>query len=54
MKKIYIYLFNGFSDWEISFLTPEINKSEKFELVYFSNDGKKVKSMGGLEIVPSK
>ena len=54
MKQIYIYLFNGFSDWEISYLTPEINKSDEFELIYFSKDGKSVTSMGGLQIIPEK
>ncbi len=52
-KKIYIFLFEGFSDWEISFLTPEINKNEEFELIYFSKNGKAIKSMGGLQITPS-
>jgi putative intracellular protease/amidase len=51
-KKVYTFLFNGFSDWEISYLTPEINKSEKFEIVYFSKDGNPVVSMGGLKIIP--
>jgi putative intracellular protease/amidase len=51
-KKVHIFLFNGFADWEISYLTPEINKSEKFELVYFSKDGNPVVSMGGLKITP--
>lgn len=53
MNKICVFLFNGFSDWEISYLTPEINKSEKFELVYFSTDGKPVTSMGGLHVTPT-
>ena len=49
-KKIFIFLFDGFSDWEISFLTPELNKSEKFDLVFFSKNGNSVSSMGGLQI----
>nr|WP_321453847.1 type 1 glutamine amidotransferase family protein [uncultured Carboxylicivirga sp.] len=53
MKKIGIFLFNGFSDWEISYLTPEINKSSEFELIYFSQDGEPVLSMGGLKVVPT-
>ena len=52
-KKIYVFLFDGFSDWEISYLTPEINKSGLFELVYFSKDGNKITSMGGLQIRPT-
>ena len=52
-KKIFVFLFDGFSDWEISYLTPEINKSEQFDLVYFSKDGNPVTSMGGLQITPT-
>jgi putative intracellular protease/amidase len=52
-KKILIFLFDGFSDWEISYLTPEINKSDRFDLVYFSKDGNTVSSMGGLQIKPN-
>lgn len=51
-KKIYIYLFDGFSDWEIAYLTPEIKKNKAFELHYFSKDGKPISSMGGLNILP--
>lgn len=52
--KIYIFLFNGFSDWEIAYLTPEINKCEqRFELVYFSKNGDQITSMGGLQIKPT-
>ena len=52
-KKIYVFLFDGFSDWEISYLTPEINKNEQFDLIYFSKDGKPIISMGGLHIKPT-
>ncbi len=53
MVKVYVFLFNGFSDWEISYLTPEINKRKPSELVYISKDGNPVSSMGGLQVVPS-
>jgi putative intracellular protease/amidase len=53
MKKIAIFLFDGFSDWEIAYLAPEIKKSKEFELIYFSKDGKPVCSMGGLQIQPN-
>lgn len=52
-KKIHIFLFDGFSDWEISYLTPEINKSEDFDLIFFSQNGDSVLSMGGLRISPT-
>lgn len=51
-KKIFVFLFNGFSDWEVAFLAPEIKKSKAFDLVYFSVDGKPVLSMGGLHVLP--
>ena len=51
-KKIAVFLFDGFSDWEIAFFAPEIQKSEKFDLIYFSKDGHPVTSMGGLKIKP--
>lgn len=51
-KKIFVFLFNGFADWEIAYLSPEIKKSSDFELVYFSKDGDSVISMGGLSITP--
>lgn len=53
IKKICVFLFDGYSDWEISYLTPEIHKSEKCELVYFSGNGKAVTSMGGLQVKPA-
>lgn len=49
-KQVYIFLFDGFSDWEISYLGPEINKSEGFIPVYFSVGGGPVTSAGGLQI----
>lgn len=51
--KIYIFLFEGFSDWEIAYLTPEIRKNKEFDLIYFSKDGKSVVSMGGLSVSPN-
>lgn len=51
-KKIFVFLFDGFSDWEIAFLTPEIKKNDEFDLIYFSQNGDSVLSMGGLRILP--
>lgn len=53
-KKIYIYLFDGYADWEIAYATPEIKKNNLFELIYFSKDGKDVVSMGGLTVSVAK
>ena len=52
-KKVFIFLFDGFADWEIAYSIPEINKNEAFELVYFSKDGAPISSMGGLQILPN-
>lgn len=51
-KKIIVYLFDGFSDWEIAYFTPEIKKSDRFELIYCSENGQEVCSMGGLRVTP--
>lgn len=51
--KMYVFLFDGFADWEISYLTPELNKSDRFDLVFFSADNQLVTSMGGLRIQPT-
>lgn len=52
MKNIAVFLFDGFSDWEISYLTPEINKSQQHNLIYCSENGTQVTSMGGLQVLP--
>jgi len=49
---VYIFLFNGFSDWEIAYLAPELKKSDKINLKYFTMDGLEVTSVAGLKITP--
>lgn len=51
-KKVLVFLFEGFSDWEIAYVTPEISKSQDFGLLFFTIDGKPVKSMGGMQVLP--
>lgn len=53
-RKIFIYLFDGYSDWEIAYVAPELNKSQSHELIYFSEDANPVQSMGGLEVKPKQ
>ena len=53
-QNVYAFLFDGYSDWEISYATPEISKSKKFGMKTFSLDGMNVKSMGGLNVKPDK
>ena len=52
-RKIFIYLFDGYSDWEIAYLAPELNKSKNHDLIYVSESGNAVTSMGGLQVKPS-
>ena len=50
-KKVYIFVFNGFADWEIAYVTPEIHKSKKYDLATVSLNGENVLSMGGLQVI---
>jgi putative intracellular protease/amidase len=52
-KRICVFLFDGFSDWEIAYVTPELNKSERFDLIYVSEKGNSITSMGGLHVKPT-
>jgi putative intracellular protease/amidase len=51
-KNIYVFLFDGYSDWEIAYLAPELKKSKKTNLKYFTIDGLDITSSGGLKISP--
>lgn len=48
----YLFVFDGFADWEPSFATTGLNTYSDFEINTFSIDGKSVKSMGNLSISP--
>ncbi len=52
-QKVLVFLFNGFSDWEIAYFMPEVNKNDRFEIITCSIDGKAVTSMGGLQVMPN-
>jgi putative intracellular protease/amidase len=54
MKKrsCYLFLFEGFADWEPSLVTAGLNSYSDFEIKTFSIDGKPVKSMGNLTVMP--
>lgn len=49
---VYVFLFEGFADWEIAYLMPELKKSEKINLKTFTIDGLPIFSMGGLKVYP--
>jgi len=52
LKHVYILLFDGYSDWEISYLTPELFKDKQPLLKTFTINGTPIISMGGLKITP--
>ena len=51
-KNCLLFLFDGFSDWEISYATVGIQKSQRFHLRSIARDLAPVKSMGGLTVTP--
>jgi putative intracellular protease/amidase len=53
MRLCYLFLFDGFADWEPSLVTSGLNTYSDFMISTFSIDGKKVKSMGNLHIKPN-
>ena len=51
-KIVYLFVFDGYSDWEPSYVIGELNRSDKYELTSFSVTGEVVRSAGGLRIMP--
>ncbi|MFI5153116.1 MAG: DJ-1/PfpI family protein [Chitinophagales bacterium] len=50
-KKVYIFIFDGFADWEIAYATPQLKKCKKYDLATVSLNGENVMSMGGLRVI---
>ncbi len=48
----YLYLFDGFADWEPALAAAEINTSEPHVIQTVTKDGQEVTSQGGLSIKP--
>ena len=48
----FLFLFEGFADWEPAIVTAGLNSYSDFEIITFSVDGKSVKSMGNLTVKP--
>ncbi|MFC9709343.1 type 1 glutamine amidotransferase family protein [Paenibacillus sp. NPDC056933] len=58
-KKVYLYVFNTMSDWEVGYLIAELNSGRYFrkelapiEVVTVGPDKSLVTTMGGLDILP--
>lgn len=51
-KKAYVLLFDGYADWEIGYVLPELRRLCKLEVVSAGFASKPVVSMGGLHVMP--
>jgi hypothetical protein len=51
-SKVYVFIFDGYSDWEPPYAMAELNKSDRYQLLTVAVDKKPVKSVGGLTIIP--
>jgi len=51
-RSCYLFIFDGFADWEPSLVITGLNRYSNFEIKTFSVDGKTVKSMGNLNVKP--
>lgn len=51
-RKCYLFVFDGFSDWEPGLAVAALQKYTDFEVLPFSKDGSKVKSMGNIVVQP--
>jgi len=58
-KKVYLYVFNTMSDWEIGYLTAELNSGRYFKkglqpliVITIGRDRNPITTMGGLKVIP--
>jgi len=52
MRKVYALIFDGYADWELGNVLPEIHRLCKLEVVTVGFTDKAVVSMGGLRVLP--
>jgi len=50
--KVYLFVFDGFSDWEPSYAIAEINNSGKYSIETFAVTKEPVTSAGGITVLP--
>jgi putative intracellular protease/amidase len=51
-RTCYLFIFDGFADWEPSLVTTGLNRYSNFEIKTFSVDGRIIQSMGNLGVKP--
>src|SRR6266700_6023059 len=52
-KTCYVFLFDGYADWEPALILATLNKYSVFSIYPFSVTGNSMQSMGGLQIQPT-
>ena len=52
MKEVFIYLENGYADWEISHIGSQVTSSNKYVVKYVAKTKDPVISMSGLRMIP--
>jgi putative intracellular protease/amidase len=51
-RKCYLFVFEGYADWEPALAVATLNKYSDFSIYTFSLDGSPVRSMGGVNVHP--
>lgn len=51
-KTVYLFVFDGFADWEASYASVGIRKSEGYQLKTIAIEKEPVMSMGGMNVMP--
>lgn len=51
-RKCYLYVFDGFADWEPAMATAALSRFTDFQVIPFSKDGGVVRSFGNLKVQP--
>ncbi len=54
MKKAYVLLFDGYADWELGYILPELGRLGNIPVVTAGFSDAPVLSMGGLRVQPDK
>ena len=51
-KTVLVYVFDGFADWESSYVCAELNQTDAFAVKTVAPDRAPKRSMGGLAVLP--
>jgi putative intracellular protease/amidase len=51
-RRCYLFVFDGFADWEPALVSAGLQQFTDFEVITFSKDGSPVRSMGNVTVQP--